>query len=238
MKAILLAAGKGSRISKTINNVPKSTLLINNEPLIHRTVRILLSKGIEVAVCVGYEHDLVEAALSDLSVRFYYNPFFDITNSIASLWFAKEFINDDIIIMNADVFLEEKILYDFLKTDNSVAMLVDKTRTKVGDYFFKLDDNNCILKYGKQLEPSERSCEYVGVGIVRKNFINTFNAQLVKMVSNQDHHKWWEDALYEITKDNPIPTVDVDGFFWSEIDYYDDYERIIDYINQNKQIGE
>lgn len=51
MKAILLAAGKGSRISKTINNVPKSTLLINNEPLIHRTVRILLSKGIEVAVC-------------------------------------------------------------------------------------------------------------------------------------------------------------------------------------------
>ena len=49
MKAILLAAGKGSRISKTINNVPKSTLLINNEPLIQRTVRVLLSKGIGVA---------------------------------------------------------------------------------------------------------------------------------------------------------------------------------------------
>lgn len=103
MKAILLAAGRGTRISRMVENIPKSTLPIDGTPLIRRTVVLLQSVGIECVICVGYQKEHIYAALEGLDVTYYVNPFYDITNSIASLWFAAEQINDDTLILNADV---------------------------------------------------------------------------------------------------------------------------------------
>lgn len=57
MKAFILAAGRGTRISRMIANVPKSTLPINGEPLIRITVKKLLEADIEPIVCVGYQKE-------------------------------------------------------------------------------------------------------------------------------------------------------------------------------------
>ena len=51
MKAILLAAGKGTRISRMIEQIPKCTLPINETPLIRYTVQMFIKKGIECCVC-------------------------------------------------------------------------------------------------------------------------------------------------------------------------------------------
>lgn len=55
MRAILLAAGKGTRISRMIEPIPKCTLPINGEPLIRYTVKMLVEKGMDITVCVGYK---------------------------------------------------------------------------------------------------------------------------------------------------------------------------------------
>ena len=52
MKAFLLAAGVGNRISRMIKNVPKSTLPINDKPLIRITAEMLLGMGMEIVVVV------------------------------------------------------------------------------------------------------------------------------------------------------------------------------------------
>lgn len=90
MKAILMAAGKGSRISRHIGENPKCTLDIGGIPLIRNTVEMLLANDIEVNMVVGYEKEIIYDVLDGLPVKYYYNPFYDVTNSIASLWFAKE----------------------------------------------------------------------------------------------------------------------------------------------------
>ena len=59
MKAILMAAGRGTRISRMIEEVPKSTLPINGVPLIAHTVQMLKKLGFEVIVCVGYRQQLI-----------------------------------------------------------------------------------------------------------------------------------------------------------------------------------
>ena len=149
MKAIFLAAGKGSRVARFIQDVPKSTLLINNKPLIRRNVELFLKKNISVVVCTGYKHEVIEKILEGLNVTFYYNPFYSVTNSIVSLWFAKNELNDDMIFLNADVFFEEKILDDLINDEKEVVAAVDKTKCEYGDYFFSLDEDRCIKKYGK-----------------------------------------------------------------------------------------
>lgn len=50
------------------------------------------------------------------------------------------------------------------------------------------------------------------------------------LVDSGQHSLWWENVLYSFTDNTDIHTIDVGGRFWSEIDYFDDYERILSYI--------
>lgn len=229
MKAILLAAGKGTRISRMVQEVPKSTLPINGVPLIRHTVQMLIDEGIEVIVCTGYKREAIFDALEGLSVKYYNNPFYDVTNSIASLWFAREEINDNMLILNADVYFSKDLLHKLLDDNRQVVMAMDTGRIEVGDYFFQTI-NGCIKKYGKDLPRSERTCEYVGIAKIDKMFTNEFNHQMKKLINSQNHNMWWENVLYSLTDKREIHTLDVKGIFWSEIDYFDDYERILDYV--------
>ena len=238
MKAILLAAGKGTRISRMIEEVPKSTLPVAGIPLIRQTVSMLLKRKIEVVVCVGYKQHKIKEALAGFEVKYYENPFYNITNSIASLWFAREQLDDDLLILNADVYFSEEILDLLLHDINDVVMTIDKTRTSVGDYFFETTDNGCIKKYGKELPLERRSCEYVGLAKISKAFSPLFLERMNKLIEEQNYNYWWENILYSFTdaKEKNIFTIDVDGRFWAEIDFFDDYERILNYIEKREII--
>lgn len=232
MKAILLAAGVGNRISRMIENIPKSTLPIKSKPLIRITAETLLKFGFEVSVVVGYQKEKIYEALQDLNVKYYVNPFYQVTNSIASLWFAKSELQGEVLIMNADVFVSERILQNIISDKRDNVMAIDVTRTKNGDYFFATAENGVIRKYGKDLPLEERTCEYVGVAKITSSFVSAFKRRLEEMIDRQEYQLWWENVLYSFadTKEHPIYTLDVEREFWSEIDYFDDYERILNYV--------
>lgn len=233
MKAFILAAGVGNRISRMIENIPKSTLPINGKPLITITIEKLISLGFEPIVVVGYQKEKIYKALEGLDVKYAYNPFYEITNSIASLWFAKDELEGDVLIMNADVFVSEEILQNILNDTRDNVMSIDVTRRRTGDYFFSTTDNGIIRKYGKDLPLEERSCEYVGLAKIKSTFIQQFKERLEKLINDRQYMLWWENVLYSFTDDSehPIYTIDVKKLFWSEIDYFDDYERILNYIS-------
>ena len=229
MKVLLLAAGRGTRISRYLSGNPKCTVDIGNEKLIQYTIRMLNKKGItDIAMVLGYRADIIKETLKDYDVKYYYNPFFDVTNSIASSWFAKDFLDDDILIMNADVFLEEKLIDYILSQKDSPVMFADSSRKEEADYKFKFE-NGVLLKYGKELEGDDISGEYVGIGRFNKDFLKEFIIQLEKMINEQQHSVWWENVVYEISEQKDIYVNDVKGMFWAEVDYIEDYERILNF---------
>lgn len=235
MKAILLAAGVGSRLSRKIDR-PKSLLEVGDTTIIRHTAEMLLKEGIEIAVVAGYKKDLLYENLKGLDVKLYYNPFFKVTNSMASLWFARDFFDDknDMILGNADVFWEKNLLDKLTADPRDAVMLSDVSRVKVGDYFFKTVDDRIVL-YGKDIPPEERTSEYVGVAKLRKHFIPGFVNRLEKLVEDEVYHLWWENVLYEHSKQYPVYALDVDGMFWGEVDYIEDYERIVNYLESKKE---
>ena len=226
MKAILMAAGYGGRISQ-FTSEPKSLLKINNKSIIRNTVEMLIKHDIDVSIIVGFKHELIREELKGLDVKFYHNPFFRVTNSIGSLWLAEQELHtsEDLILANADVYWDEDILDIVLNCKKEVFMLGDKKRAQVGDYFFGCK-NGIIEKYGKELIPEERTCEYVGIARVNNKFINTFSNQVNKLVNDGEYNLWWENALYSICNNYPISVIDVGNCFWAEVDYIEDYERI------------
>ncbi len=234
MRALILAAGRGTRISRYLKGNPKCTVNVGagasgaELPLIVYTVDMLKRNGInDIALCVGYNRQAITSLLDGKGVKFFYNPFYDVTNSIASAWFAKDFFEEeDTLIMNGDVYMEEKLLKSVISEKKSPILFSDETRKEEADYKFKYE-NGILLKYGKELEGDDITGEYVGIAKLGADYIPKFLAQLSKMIDEQKHGVWWENVLYELSSKSSVYVKDVNGEFWAEVDYIEDYKRIL-----------
>ncbi len=229
MTAILMAAGRGTRISRAVEDDCKCTLDIGGISLIRHTVKMLLEAGVEVHVVIGFNKYQIMDSLQSLPVTFHENVFFSITNSLASLWFAKDALRGEAVILgNADVFWEEQILSFLLEEQRDCVMLCDSSRVEQGDYLFKVEDKK-IVAYGKGIACHKANCEYVGLALVQGGMVAKCRERLLQLIDWQRHDDWWEQVLYSMTSERPIWTEDIAGHFWAEIDYIEDYRRILQY---------
>lgn len=229
MRAIILAAGRGTRISRYLEGNPKCTVDIGGQRLIRYTVELLKRHGVgQIALAVGYQHGVVEHVLQGEGCSFFYNPFYDVTNSIASIWFSQAFIDgaDDYLIMNGDVFVEDALLEQVVAAKENPVLFADSSRIREADYRFAWKDG-LLTKYGKELSDAETDGEYIGIGVIRAPFVTRFKQRMLDMVARQQHGVWWENVLYSFVGEEPVHVEDVHGRFWAEVDYIEDYERIL-----------
>ncbi len=229
MKVLIMAAGVGSRISRYLHGQPKCCVDIAGEPLIRYTMKLLNKKGIHnIAIVTGYQERYILQALEGFQYARYYNPFFRVANSVSSVWFARDFLKgeEDIMIMNGDVFMEESVLQTVLDEERSPLMLSDSSRIEDADYRFNWE-GEFLKRYGKELSNADTTGEYVGIGKLKGADIEVFRQRLIDAVEAEDYTCWWEDIIYRtIEKDEAVYVHDVAGQFWAEVDYIEDYERI------------
>ena len=230
MKAIIMAAGVGKRLSALNINKPKCLITMGNTTLIRRSVDLLVSKGInDITVIVGFQGHLIRNELNN-DVVYFDNPDFQSTNSIKSLWYAKDLLDDNVLLLNGDLYYEPCILDYAINQTKPVVMLADSTRIDNADYRFAFSGDQ-IIKFGKHLTNQETDGEYVGIVRIDKCFINTFKQTLVEMIAAGKSNIWWEDVLYSfIANQVPIHYFDVAGAFWSEVDTIEDYNYLQNWV--------
>lgn len=232
-KVLIMAAGIGERISRHIHGKPKCCLEFDGESLIHRTIRILTEMRVdEIGIVTGYQSGVVLNQIEEYQVAKFYNPFFDVTNSIASLWFARDFFGtlDEVVIMNGDLFIDTRIMESIFNEAKVPVLLADSSRTHEADYRFTWR-GDLLKRYGKGIPDNEASGEYVGIGKIDSKFILRFLQKLNEMINSQQHSKWWEDVLYSfIGTGTDIFVKDIAGQFWAEVDYIEDFKRVERYL--------
>ena len=230
MKAIIMAAGVGRRLHDLNMNKPKCLLTAGSETLIRRSVNLLISKGIsDITVIVGYKANLIRNELNH-NITYFENPFFLTTNSIMSLWYARDILEKDVLLLNGDLYYEHSILDYAINQTNAVVMLADSTRIENADYRFSFNGNQ-INRFGKHLTNQETDGEYVGIVRIDQSFIKTFKQTLQELITAGKADIWWEDVLYSfISKQIPIHYFDVAGTFWTEVDTLRDYHYLQNWI--------
>lgn len=227
MKALLMAAGRGTRIGRYIEGRPKCTVDIGETTLIEYTIQELLKYGVdEMGMVLGYHNEEIKKILEKYDIKYYYNYFYNVTNSIASAWFARDFMDDDIILMNADVYLEESLIKEVFEEKKSPVLFSDSSRKEEADYKFYYEDGQ-LIKFGKELDGADVSGEYVGVAKINKEFLPLFLKRLQEMIEEEKYNMWWEDVLYSYVGEEKIYINDINGMFWDEVDYIDEYEQIL-----------
>jgi choline kinase len=227
-KAIILAAGRGTRMASYTNASPKSLLEFKGEALLSRQLRSFSDAGINDFVIVGgYMFDKMAAFVKASSHRIHLlaNPFYTVTNSIASLWFAREYLDGDIFITNGDTYFQKEIFTKLLENESEYVFGVDESKRVDADYRVTLCENE-ILDMGKDIADIDVMAEYIGIALIRGKGVSLFRDLLEKAINAGNFNLWWEDLFVELmSKSQKISYVDVTGDFWFEVDEAKDYRK-------------
>lgn len=128
-KAVILAAGVGRRLGGFTDAHPKPLLEINGVPMLGNCLRRLSECGIEeVVIVVGHFREQIEAFAGDayagMRIRYVVSEQFRTTNNIYSLWLARQDLNEDILLVEADLFIDGALLpaLQSLEADNVAAV--------------------------------------------------------------------------------------------------------------------
>ena len=123
MKAIILAAGIGSRLMPLTKDKPKCMVEYKGKQIIDYILESLRKNGItDVVIVKGYKADKLQKE----NVKYYINEQFAITNMVYTLFCAEKELTDDIIISYADIVYNKETLEVLLKDDSSMAVVIDK----------------------------------------------------------------------------------------------------------------
>ncbi len=147
MKAIILNSGIGSRMGDMTKEAPKCLIQIgDNETILGKQLEILKSKEInDIIITTGpFEHKIKEYVLENfpgLNVNYVYNAKYDSTNYIYSLFLAKEFIDDDILLMHGDLVFEKELLHKFLSSnEDNLVFIENKSELPKKDFKARIQD--------------------------------------------------------------------------------------------------
>lgn len=133
MRALILAAGLGSRLEHVTDNTPKALVPINNMPIMFYQIDALLSQGLtDLAVVVGYCGskiiDSINKKYPDLNVSFFWNDKYAETNSAYSFWLASDWVKqNDYIHLNCDIIFSKNLLRQIINhgSNNIIATRSD-----------------------------------------------------------------------------------------------------------------
>ncbi|WP_354133323.1 phosphocholine cytidylyltransferase family protein [Bradyrhizobium sp. RT9a] len=115
-KAVILAAGSGSRLRPLTDLCPKPLIKVNGTPILHNALRNLEAAGVEdVTIVVGYRKDAIQYACGSrfggLRINYVESSVFNRTGSAYSLWLARDaLLSGDCFLLEGDVFFEEDAL--------------------------------------------------------------------------------------------------------------------------------
>ena len=230
MKAIILAAGVGKRLGTVAGGRPKCLVNVGKQSLLFRHLENLASLGIlQVVIVVGYEEQQIRqaVALSTFpgTVHFVTNKQYT-RGSITSLWEARHAIDEDVVIMDADVLYHPDILRRLVESSFSNALLMDETVSQQTEECMVAVQSERVIKLSKRL-PSQYDFTGEGVGFLKVSKAD--RAMLLQSVQEPIKagllDMEYEDALQEFFNKAVVGYERIGGLPWVEIDFPEDIER-------------
>lgn len=224
MKYIMMVAGKGSRLRPLTLKHPKSMYMLDQQTtLLQRMVSVIkeIDEEADIVIVTGHMHRSIESQVE--GVTFIYNPFYEVTNSIASLWFAREHLDaDNIVLIDGDIVMSRELMRDVVcKPVNRPCVLVDSSIKTDGDYNVEVSGEQ-VLVMSKDLDSYYG--EYAGLTKLDRASALEMRTELETMVEDGFYDQWYENALVQLIFKNDFKLfyIDIADYDWTEVDSVND----------------
>lgn len=226
MTYIILAAGKGEKLHPLTLKYPKTSFRLDeNTTVLQRMVRIIrrYDRNAEIVVVIGYLSDMVRKELAEDNCIFVANPFYEVTNSISSIWFARQYLErENVTIVHGDVVFSDDIAENYLvKTTTYPYVLVDSSRVKSGTYNAVTKDGQVLVMSNKLESSNARYCCMTKLDAVSARLLKR---EIDSMIHHNMYDQFFEDSLVQMIlfHNFQLFAEDIAGKSWSEVDGIDD----------------
>ena len=234
MKAVVLAAGMGARLRPLTDSAPKCLVRVTGKPLLHNALEHLGANGIDTAlIVIGHLGEIVRESLGEqfqgIRLTYIENRLFDATNNVYSLWLARDHLNDDILLLEDDIFFEEELIHRLCRHSYANIVVADEYRDFMEGTGINVDHDivtEFILKENaSQVIPHKPGLKTVNIYRFSRQFMEThFVPCLEQVIAEGHHHVFYEFALARIVKSTSVRLVALPaaGLKWFEIDTPED----------------
>lgn len=218
MNYLILAAGKGISSSNVAHEYPKSMYRLKDTTILERMIDLIkkYDVGASIYVVTGFMCEMVESKLDGVTII--RNPFYEVTSSMASVWFAKELKGlGELTIINGDIVVSEDVVKDFVtKKVERPTLLVDTAIQKKSNNNVRVDNNHlvCIQKNIVDL-----SGEYAGIICLDSRSCQIFFDMVNQLVLRGFYNEWFEEAVNQliICENYAFYCEDICDYQWLEI---------------------
>jgi choline kinase len=224
-RAVILAAGNGKRMGRLTADRPKAMLEVDGVPLIDRELEALESCGVtDVTIVVGYQQQRLRDHLGN-RVRFIENARYQETNSLYSLWLARDQVANGAIVTNSDVLVSAALMAKLVDAPAEDAVLVDASSTLAEEEMKVKIWNGFAIDFSKQLAAADADAENVGILKFGARGGRRLALHLDALIRQGDVNAWAPMAFRAVAQEWPLRAIATDGLPWTEIDFPEDLER-------------
>lgn len=227
MKALILAAGRGTRIQSVHGDHPKCLIRCDgtNGTILDNQIESLIDAGVtNIGIVVGYEKEQVVRHVSRNyrdrleDFRFIENPLFATTNNICSFSLAESWLNrDPFVCLNADVIFDPEILKPALRASTPITMIVDPEwrdeTMKVIIY------EGRVVRMSKRIPQSAFSGTYIGITGFGSEVQKELFGKVHRLIRTGHENEFFNVAVQELADEGvPIGFTSTGSLPWAEID--------------------
>ena len=224
MKAIILAADRGVSLYPYTKYIPPCLLDVGGKAILERQIDQIRYSGIDkVVVVVGFKFEKVENLLKTydrhgLLIKTLINPYYETTDSLLSLWIAKEF-TEDVVVIDGNVVFDVGVLERALKLRSETICLPVKRKP-----IYEQEDTKVVIRgdriteIGKTLSTST-SAESVGIRVFRDRGFALLERTIEEEVRDpRPEKKCYVSAIQRlIEKGYKVKPLDIGDLFWIRI---------------------
>ncbi len=229
MKAIIIAAGHGSRLLPLTLTTPKCLVAVGGRAILDHQLDAVAAAGFDSAVIVGgYRVEQVAAHLAsrgDFPTELVFNPFWSIANSIGSVWAARAALDGPFALMNGDTLFETAILRLAIESPSEGVKLVVERLSKPGlDDMLVEADGDRVVTVGKHIPghvPTDRS-----LGLIVSTSGTAYAEALRAVIGEEGGIQSYHHAVVRrVAQGGGVSAVRIaPGTRWQEIDRPEDID--------------
>jgi CTP:phosphocholine cytidylyltransferase-like protein len=230
MKAIILAAGMGTRLRPLTDNTPKSLIKVQGQPMLERQVQFLKEKGIEeIIVVTGYLKEKFEYLKEKYGVTLIHNDKYDIYNNVYTMYLVREYLQDA-YVTEADVYMRKNYFETQLQSSTYFTGIKEDFK---GEWMLRFDEKHKVF----DIEIGDGT-DYIlsGVSYWTKKDGEFIREKLEQVIESGDFDKfYWDDIVRLNLKQLDIRVKKINSDDWFEIDSIDDLNKTEEYLAALKE---
>ncbi|WP_424962257.1 phosphocholine cytidylyltransferase family protein [Ekhidna sp.] len=222
--AVILAAGRGTRLQPYTFDIPKGFMPVGEERLIERSVRLLKENGIKnVIIGTGHLHEHYEKFANEHGLTTFLSPDYATTGSFHTLIYGSDLIKGDFLLLESDLLYHSDAIKSLIEAEEKDVILCSGFTQSNDEVYVEVADGKLKSLSKKKEELGSVDAELVGIWKISMELLEKLKG----------HHKEATDAIkkdYEIaiaqlSGDHRVDVLKLDDLVWCEIDNQDHLER-------------